>query len=78
MQWWIPESMLIDFTRVLVEQESELAVDQVRMMVRAQATTVGVPDSEVDDVVSRVMAQTFPSSADGSGAAGSVGVVDLD
>ena len=71
--------MLSDFTKVLVEQDPDMPIDQVRSMMKAQATVFGVPESEVDEVVARVMAQIFPAELDGSGEGeGPVGIVDLD
>lgn len=74
-----PVSMLSDFTKVLVEQESELHPDQLKMMVRAQASVFGVGESEVDDVISGIMEQLFPEQLDElEDGSGSGDGVDLD
>ena len=56
-----PAAQLSEFCRVLVDQDPELGVDQVRAMARAQSAVVGVPSADADEVVAGVLEQLFPS-----------------
>ena len=73
-----PIVMLADYCRVLVDQEPDLGIDQVRVMATAQAAVFGVSSEQSEGVVASALEQLFPSELtdDGDGAA-SVGG-DLD
>ena len=73
-----PTVMLRDYCRVLVDQEPDLALDQVRLMATAQAAVFGVSSEHSEEVVAAALEQLFPAElADGGGAAASAGG-DLD
>ena len=73
-----PGTMLSDFCSVLVDQDPDIAIEQVRAMATAQATVFGVGADEVDELVTAELEKLFPSALpDGGGASGSVGG-DLD
>ena len=73
-----PIEKLTEYTRVLVEQDPELGVEQVRTMALAQAAVLGVASHESGEVVAAALERLFPSAAgDGAGDSGSVGG-DLD
>ena len=73
-----PSTMLTDFCSVLVDQDPDIAIDQVRAMATAQATVFGVGADEVDELVAAELEKLFPSALpdddDGSGSVGG----DLD
>ena len=73
-----PIALLADYCRVLVDQEPDLGIDQVRVMATAQAAVFGVSSNESEDVVTTVIEQLFPSElTDGGDVSASVGG-DLD
>ena len=61
-----PRTMLVDYCRVLVDQDQDLGVEQVRVMATAQAAVFGVGGDEVEGLVVEVLEQLFPSEASGS------------
>ena len=73
-----PSTMLTDFCSVLVDQDPDIGIDQVRAMATAQATVFGVGADEVDELVAAELEKLFPSALpgddDGSGSVGG----DLD
>ena len=73
-----PSTMLTDFCSVLVDQDPDIAIDQVRAMATAQATVFGLGADEVDELVAAELEKLFPSALpdddDGSGSVGG----DLD
>ena len=63
---------------MLVDREPDLVSEQIAVMAKAQATVFGVPDSEVDELVSGMLAELFPAELEESdGSARSGGGVDL-
>ena len=74
-----PVAKLSDYGRVLVDQDPDLGVDQVRAMLMAQSAVFGVPADEVDELVAAVIEQLFPAEVGGSGEGdGGGGGVELD
>ena len=73
-----PVAQLTGYCRVLVDQDPDLGVEQVRTMALAQSVVVGVPSEEAEEVVTDLLEHLFPSalgdSDDGLGSAGD----DLD
>ena len=73
-----PSTMLSDFCSVLVDQDPDVGLEQVRAMATAQATVFGVGADEVDELVTAELERLFPSALPDDGdASGSVGG-DLD
>ena len=73
-----PIAMLSDYCRVLVDQEPDLGIDQVRVMATAQAAVFGVSSERSDEVVASALEQLFPAQLENGGdGSGSVGG-DLD
>ena len=73
-----PSVMLGDYCRVLVDQEPDLGIDQVRVMATAQAAVFGVSSEASGEVVEAVLESLFPAElADEGDGLGSVGG-DLD
>ena len=73
-----PSVMLGDYCRVLVDQEPDLGIDQVRLMATAQAAVFGVSSDASGEVVEAVLESLFPAElADEGDGSGSVGG-DLD
>ena len=73
-----PVVMLLDYCRVLVDQEPDLGIDQVRVMATAQAAVFGVSSERSDEVVASALEQLFPAELENGGdGSGSVGG-DLD
>lgn len=74
-----PAARLLEYCRVLVEQEPDIGVEQVRAMAKAQSAVLGVPTERADEVVGSVLGQLFPAELPESGdGSGSGGAVDLD
>lgn len=74
-----PFARLEEFCRVLVDREPDLASEQIAVMAKAQAAVFGVPDSEVEELVSGMLAELFPAELEESeGSPGAGGGVDLD
>ena len=64
---------------MLVDREPDLASEQIAVMAKAQAAVFGVPDSEVEELVSGMLAELFPAELEESeGSPGAGGGVDLD
>ena len=61
-----PSTMLADFCSVLVDQDPDMGVEQVRVMATAQATVFGVGADEVDELVEAELRKLFPSELSGS------------
>ena len=73
-----PVAMLLDYCRVLVDQEPDLGIDQVRVMATAQAAVFGVSSERSEEVVASALEQLFPAEL-GNGGDGSGSVEgDLD
>ena len=73
-----PVAQLTEYCRVLLEQDPDLGVEQVRTMALAQAAVVGVASHQSAEAVAAALGQIFPSELDADGAASvSVGG-DLD
>ena len=73
-----PVAQLTTYCRVLVEQDPDLGVEQVRAMAMAQAAVVGVSSEQCEEVVASALEQLFPAElANGGDESGSVGG-DLD
>ena len=62
-----PVDQLSEFCRVLVDQDPDLGVEQVRSMAKAQAAVFGVPAVQLDGVVGSVIARLFPAEVGGGG-----------
>ena len=62
-----PLEQLEEFCRVLVDQDPDLGVEQVRSMAKAQAAVFGVPGAELDGVVGSVIGRLFPAEVGGAG-----------
>ena len=74
-----PVEQLSEFCRVLVDQDPDMGVEQVRSMAKAQAAVFGVPAVDLDDVVASAIGRLFPAEVGGGGTdpGGDVGP-DLD
>ena len=73
-----PGTMLSDFCSVLVDQDPDIGIEQLRAMATAQATVFGVAADEVGELVTAEIEKLFPSALpDGGDGSGSVGG-DLD
>ena len=73
-----PIAQLTEYCRVLLEQDPDLGVEQVRTMALAQAAVVGIASHQSAEAVAAALGQILPSELDADGAASvSVGG-DLD